>query len=780
MRRRKAERRTPSVLGIVIGYSHNRHPSYSLESRVESAESSYLTTSMPIRHLLVILALVTAVVPTTLGTAQKAHAQESTALPERALVQLVDGTWETRALTGPNRTIAALRANDPDIVRVSRSRTYRQFASSSPNDPAYGLQWHLQRNQAARSWQHGDGTGVVVAVIDSGVEVVSDLSCMTFVSPADFVSGSSGVPADANGHGTLVTQVIGECTNNGHRGAGTAPGVTIMPLKVLDQSGSTSSEQVFDALFWALDHGAEVVNLSLGFACFETYPGCNDPAIDFAIESLTAEGIVVVAATGNDARPNVSYPANHPSVVAVGASGHDGRVASYSDRGPGLHLLAPTGDENDPTNKDGVIHQGANGGLQIVSGTSFSAPQVSAALAILISAGASPAQATKALLESARDIPPTGYDTTSGYGDLRIRDALAWGGSGLTPPIEDASHQFVGDATGDGRADAVTYDAKFGRWWVLESHGSSFTGEEWTRYSTVSGWSAQLAADFTGDGRLDLASFHPGNGTWWVSRSTGSSYSTTLWADFSTASGWGPQLVGDFNGDGREDVANYHSSNGTWWVSRSTGSGFTTSLWADFSTATGWKTHLVGDFDGDGRDDIASYHPSNGTWWVSRSTGSGFSTGLWADFSTASGWQTHVVGNFDGDGRDDIANFHPSNGTWWVSRSTGSTFSTSRWADFSTAGGWGPQLVGDFDGNGRGDIANYASSNGTWWVSRSTGSAFSTSLWADYSTATGYTAQLVADFTGDGRDDIVNHHESGAWIVSRSTGSGFSTTTWYD
>jgi len=709
-----------------------------------------------------------------------ASAQESQRT-NTVVVKLRDGTWVSRTLSGPNHDLEAMRANDPDIVEVGRPLVYEQFVSSTPSDPGYGLQWHLKRTQAARSWQHGDGSGVVVAVLDSGVDPVSDLECHDYVSPADMVFGLPGVPGDLNGHGTIVTQVVAECTDNSSLGAGTAPGTSIMPVRVLDSAGSTTSYEIFNGLMWALDHGADVVNLSLGFACAARYPTCIDPIIDFAIAELVANDVIVVAASGNDGGPFVSYPANHPDTVAVGATGFDGRRASYSTGGAGLWISAPTGDENDPSGKDGVIHQGASGSLELAAGTSFSAPQVTGAVAMLLSGGASPNGALTAILQTAADVSPSGYDTGTGYGELRIRDAQAWGGIGLTPPIADARLHFQGDADGNGRSDLITYDGAFGRWWVLSSSGTEFDAAQWTRYSTTGGWSAHRSGDFTGDGRVDLASFHPSNGTWWVSPSTGSSFGTTLWADFSTASGWGPQLVGDFNGDGRDDIANYAASNGTWWISRSTGSGFSTALWADFSTATGWKTHMVGDFNGDGRDDIASYHPSNGTWWISRSTGSGFATSLWADFASASGWSVHTVGDFDGDGLHDIANFHPSNGTWWISRSTGSSFGTTLWADFSTASGWGPQLVGDFNGDGRDDIANYAASNGTWWVSRSTGDFLTTSLWADYSTASGYTARLVGDFDGDGRDDLANHHRTGVWIVSRAKpAGGFSTATWFD
>ena len=697
------------------------------------------------------------------------------------MIQLRDGTWEGRDVSGDSPLAMRMLAQEANVIAVEPIRIYRQFDHPNPpSDPAYSSQWHLHRNQAARSWKFGDGGGVVVAVADSGVSPVSDLACHSYVAPYDFRTNRSVVPPDSNGHGTFVTAVLAECTNNGLAAAGTAPGASIMPLGIIYSDGSSTNEKLYQALEWARTRGADVVNLSLGFPCDGPYSVCKDPVVDSAISALAAKGVVIVAASGNDGGNYLSYPANHPNVIAVGASGYDGAVASYSTKGPGLHLVAPTGDGNDPAGKTGVLQQGT-GGIGIASGTSFSAPQVSGAFAILLSAGApGVGLAISALLQSSQDISPSGYDLSTGYGDLRIRNAVAWGGIGISPPIKDAAFHGVGDFTGDGRTDAITYDGRFGRWWVLTSSGSSFAPDEWTRFSTTSGWSSRLIGDFSGDGRDDLANFHPSNGTWWVSRSTGTSFSTSQWADFSTASGWGPQLVGDFNGDGREDIAQYHSSNGTWWISRSTGTSFSTSQWADFSTASGWTERMVGDFNGDGKDDIAQYHPSNGTWWISRSTGTSFATSRWADFSTASGWQARMVGDFNGDGKDDIAQYHPSNGTWWISRSTGTSFATSLWADFSTASGWGPQLAGDFNGDGKDDIANYHSSNGTWWISRSTGTSFATSLWADYSTSKGWTAQLVGDFNGDGKDDIANHHSVGSWAVSISTGSKFTTPTWFD
>ncbi len=703
--------------------------------------------------------------------------------PLRVMVQLDDGSWEARTVhPGPPSELLALTQSS-DILDIRPMRVYSQLgASVPPSDPTYPSQWHLTRNQAPRSWRHGDGSGVTVAVIDSGVAPTSDLACHSYVAPFDFRPGGGPfLPSDSNGHGTFVTAVLAECTDNALSGAGTAPGVTVMPIGVLDSSGLTDTFSIYQALYWALDHGADIVNLSLGLSCTDSYPACSDPALNSAISDLVDAGVVIVAAAGNDGSGHLAYPANHPSVVAVGASSYDAQRADYSSFGSGLDLVAPTGDSGDPTNRRGVIHQGVSGD-RLAQGTSFSAPQVAGALAILRSAGfSSVAQAWTALLQSADDISSSGYDTATGHGDLRIREALAWGGAGITPPIADAGSQVVGDFTGEGRSDALTYDKRFGRWWALVADGLEFVPDEWTRLSTVTGWSSRLVGDFNGDGRDDLASYHPGTGNWVVSRSTGSGFTNSVWSTFSTKTGWARHVVGDFNNDGRDDIANYHPSNGNWVVSRSTGSDFSNSVWSTFSTKTGWARQLVGDFNGDDRDDIANYHPGSGNWVVSRSTGNGFSSRTWSNFSTKSGWSRQLVGDFNGDDRDDIANYHPGSGNWVLSRSTGSDFSNSVWSTFSTKTGWNTQAAGDFNGDGRDDIANYHPGSGNWVISRSTGGGFTNSVWSTFSTKTGWSAQLVGDFNADDRADVANYHAAnGSWVVSRSTGAGFTNRVWHD
>ena len=532
----------------------------------------------------------------------------------RVMVQLSDGTWEGQTIDAGTDELQEMIAEE-SVLAVEPMRIYYESdPPNPPSDPAYPDQWHLHRNQAARGWRYGNGTGVVVAVIDSGIAPISDLDCHEYVAPFDVRSGQATVPTDTTGHGTFVTSVIAECTNNEVAGAGTAPGVSIMPVGIMDATGSATTESLYTALEWARENGANVVNLSLGFACSAPHAQCNDPAVDTAISNLVASGVAVVAASGNTSGSFLSYPANHPDVVAVGASGYDGAIASYSTSGAGTSIVAPTGDQNDPSGKRGVLHQGWSG-LAFGSGTSFSAPQVSAAIAILLSAGAIDVSvATSAILQSAEDISPSGYDQYTGYGDLRIRNAIAWGGLGITPPIKDAAFHGVGDFNGDASADVVTYDGAFGRWWVQRSNDDGFTPGAWASgFSPATGWTSHVG-DFNGDGKDDIANYYAGNGTWWISKSNGTKFSTSLWASgFSPSTGW-TSHVGDFNGDGKDDIANYYAGIDTWFLSISKTTKFSTTAIGRTGAGPSSETHLIGDFGGDGKDDIASF--SHSSWWV--------------------------------------------------------------------------------------------------------------------------------------------------------------------
>jgi hypothetical protein len=135
--------------------------------------------------------------------------------------------------------------------------------SDFPNDPCFHYQWHLRQIGMPQAWKLGQGKGVVVAVIDTGVSKVGDLAETPFVPGYNFIANNDNA-SDDNGHGTHVAGTIAQSTNNKMGVAGVAYGVSIMPIKVLSARGSGSMAGIAQGIRWAADHGAQVINMSLG------------------------------------------------------------------------------------------------------------------------------------------------------------------------------------------------------------------------------------------------------------------------------------------------------------------------------------------------------------------------------------------------------------------------------------------------------------------------------------------------------------------------------------
>lgn len=314
--------------------------------------------------------------------------------------------------------------------------------SAAPNDPFYGLQWNFAQIQAEKAWDMTNGAGVTVAVLDTGLKTggPDGIAC---VAPGGIdIAYSDSDPDDADGHGTHVAGTIAQAANNGTGVAGLAYGACILPVKVLDDTGSGTFADIAEGVYYAVDHGAKVINMSLGTNA--RYAVTTDPVMDPALAYAELKGVTVVAAAGNDGnRKNVSYPAIYPTVIAVGATDYAGAVTRYSNRGKGLDLVAPGGntsvDQNVDGYVDGILQEtflSGSWGYWFFQGTSMATPHVSAAAALLISAGkaATPAGVTAALTTSALDKGEAGYDTTYGYGILQVYNALTGGGTPPPPP----------------------------------------------------------------------------------------------------------------------------------------------------------------------------------------------------------------------------------------------------------------------------------------------------------------------------------------------------------
>ncbi len=304
------------------------------------------------------------------------------------------------------------------------------------------------------------------------------------------------------------------------------------------------------------------------------------------------------------------------------------------------------------------------------------------------------------------------------------------------PSIEET---FVADFTGDGRADVVIHDMQTGDWYVGRSSGSSFGIELWVQSFGNRGTSVEevFVGDFTGDGKADVAIHDMQTGNWFVGRSTGSSFAIEQWASNFGNRGRAVEevFVGDFTGDGKADVAIHDMQTGNWFVGRSTGSGFAIEPWTTGFGNRGSSLEEVfaADFTGDGKTDVAIHDRQTGDWFVGRSTGSSFVIESWVRSFGNRGPSVEevLVGDFTGDGKADAAIHDRQTGNWFVGRSTGSAFAIEPWA--TSFGNRGPDVeeifIGDFTGDGLTDVAIHDKVTGDWFVGRSTGGAFAIESW---------------------------------------------------
>jgi len=296
-----------------------------------------------------------------------------------------------------------------------------------PNDPLYAKQWHLRQIGMPEAWKLADGNGVIVAVLDTGVayedykkfHLLPDLKGITFVDPYDFV-GNTKHANDDHGHGSHVTGTIAQVTDNGIGVAGVARNVRIMPLKVLSASGSGSVAGIASAIRYAADHGAKVINMSLGGA----FPSSE---LKKAVAYAHGKGVTVVCAAGNESRGRVGYPAAYPGAIAVSATQSDDAITFYSNYGKDIDIAAPGGNtqsaDGGRNNPDGgvlqntiVIGDPTKDGYFPFMGTSMASPHAAGVAALVVGEGVTdPDMVEKVLKDSARKPEKQTY-TSDKYG----------------------------------------------------------------------------------------------------------------------------------------------------------------------------------------------------------------------------------------------------------------------------------------------------------------------------------------------------------------------------
>jgi serine protease len=272
---------------------------------------------------------------------------------------------------------------------------YIYSKSEIPNDPEYSKQWNLRSINIESAWDETKGKGITVAVIDTGISPVPDLKDTTFVKGYDFVNDTIEA-LDDSGHGTHVAGTVAQSTNNGYGVAGIAYEASLMPLKVLSAEGGGTISDIAEAIRFAADNGADIINMSLGG------PGESklmEEAIDYAYQ----KGVFVVAAAGNSNQNAASYPARYRHVVGVAALDPADLKAPYSNFGAGVDISAPGGSEAGKILQETINPQTGEGVFEGYQGTSMAAPHVAGVAALVKAAGVKePDEILKVLKQSSR------------------------------------------------------------------------------------------------------------------------------------------------------------------------------------------------------------------------------------------------------------------------------------------------------------------------------------------------------------------------------------------
>lgn len=357
------------------------------------------------------------------------------------------------AALNPDELVQQLSAS-PELEAVQRNRAFRLHFV--PNDTYVAQQWALANIHAFEAWEVQRGRSeVLVAVIDSGIDYdhpdliqniyinpgedlnvngrideadfngvdddgngfMDDLRGWDFTDAPNYPAGGDYLirdndPMDEMGHGTAVAGIIAATTDNGAGMAGVAHGCRLLPLRAMNANGYGEEDDVASAILYAVAMKAQVINMSWG----DTFV---TRLLDDVIRYAASQNVTLVASSGNSSTDIIHYPSGFEPVISVGASTQEDRLAGFSNFGPTVDLVAP-GQKILSTTLDAKYDSTS------LQGTSFSAPFVSAAAALLLSETPtlSPVAVRGILTGTADDLGPAGWDAQYGAGRLNVYEAL--------------------------------------------------------------------------------------------------------------------------------------------------------------------------------------------------------------------------------------------------------------------------------------------------------------------------------------------------------------------
>lgn len=392
---------------------------------------------------------------------------------------------------------------DKRIEEIDKNRIVNLHQISLTNDPRSNEQYALSRIGANAAWQKATGTGIVVGILDTGVDwdheelrnqlaarKGEDLNANGRFEPWDYRQQADGIygdldgidnddngyvddvigydfvdqsvrnigddrdrdaiPFDEQGHGTSVAGVIAAQANNELGVAGLAYDARIAVLRAFDATGNAEEDDVAAALVYAALNRIPVVNMSFGDAV-------NSPVLRDAIRFASAQGCVLVASSGNTGTSSRQFPASYDGVIAVGATNSSDDRAAFSSTGSILSVAAPG---------EAIVTTRAGGGYRTVNGTSFSAPYVSAAAALLIQqrGPVGPREVKTMLMESSTDLGIRGWDGEFGAGRLQADVLLSLPSESLVDikrPLNESEFDVSANSTLEvfGSTQALLFDA---------------------------------------------------------------------------------------------------------------------------------------------------------------------------------------------------------------------------------------------------------------------------------------------------------------------------------
>lgn len=375
------------------------------------------------------------------GVGRRAGRRAGAEAMERWTRLRFDGSVDTAELLRRYGALPAIELLQPNFLR--------QHGSYRTDDPRLDEQWNLE----AVGWRQrdpGTASGVLVAIIDSGVDAEHpDLAAQIWHNVAE-QTGVAGVdddgngyvddvagwdfadapglpgdgdfldpdpdPDDESGHGTHVAGIVAATSNNGTGIAGVAPGAALMVLRAgfnIGGSGYLQDDDIAAAIVYAADNGAKIINLSLGDPRYS-------PLLADAVRYATNRDVVVVAAAGNEGSSEVYYPARLDETIGVAAAGRAGHPAAFSNYGASIDLIAPG---------VAILSAQPGGGYGQLSGTSMAAPHVSAVAALIRARHPEydRLQVAGALAQAASPVGPDGWDPATGHGALQVPPVVARG-----------------------------------------------------------------------------------------------------------------------------------------------------------------------------------------------------------------------------------------------------------------------------------------------------------------------------------------------------------------